>query len=214
MRPMLVAACAVTLTACSGPAADGDSRPLRDRGYELYTTEVPEAGFVLAFGIFDHEVISYACGADTARLAHSRWFCGRDDSGPMPGTLRIFRDDWVVDASLDGGGVLSGTLRQEGGEPIPFEAFRESSRSRSDLYVGGSIGPCATGVIVLDRGENSVPSVFGTYCEDGLFGQVTPVSPADWGADRLRVLASTPDGERMRAVDRIRFGDPLEDPGP
>jgi hypothetical protein len=189
-----------------------DPRPLHERPYELFVGRAPEADLTVALAVLDGEVIGYSCGGDATFATRSRWFCGPDGSGPGGVGLRIFRDDWVLEGTFSEDG-MSGTLLQVDREPIAFLAERQDERSRADLYVVDSVGECSTGVIALDPGPGREPEVTGASCVEGIYGQVTPIHPLDWGGDSLRIDLGVP-GSAVATASRVRFGDPNEDPGP
>jgi hypothetical protein len=197
----LIASLSVALLALPG-CAEESVAPV-DGGVISYAGVLEGSDAVAAVAISGDAVALYVCGGDTSYATRSRWYTGTRAGGQ------------VDVASTDGGTAhvdigdteLTGTITEPGAQPFAFRLDMMRAGGPGGLYFVVDSG-CRTGVVVLDHGAMTEPTVQGTWCSAAdIFAQVTPITPIDDSTREIDV-ETLPTDEVPSKKLVVSFADP------
>ncbi|HTJ80193.1 MAG TPA: hypothetical protein VL400_00680 [Polyangiaceae bacterium] len=188
----------LSLAAC----ADETVAPI-DGGVISFAGELEGSDAVAAVALSGDEVALYVCGGSTSYATRSRWYLGKSDAG----SAELASDDGGTAEVTVGDGEVSGTITEPGGEPFPFRLELMRASGPGGLYFVIDSG-CRTGVVVIDHGASSEPTVQGTWCSDqDIFAQVTPITPIDDTTREIQVKTIATDLAPTKKLV-VGFADP------
>ncbi len=168
-----IASLSVAWLALAG-CAEESVAPL-DGGVVSYAGALEGSDAVAAVAVSGDTVALYVCGGDTSYATRSRWYSG----------TRV--GDEADVASTDGGTAhvdfgdteITGTITEPGAQPFAFRLDMMRPGGPGGVYSVVDSG-CRTGVVVIDHGAMTEPTVQGTWCSSqDIFAQVTPITPVD-----------------------------------
>ena len=182
MRALVVGLCVGGgLFSCAGSTSTPGAAD--DASVYVGTASDDDGDVSVAFAVQGDRVVGYACADDVTREAYPGWFTGQ----ALPdGRFHLERDGWSFQGSTTGS-AAAGTIVEPDGAVLHWSSVRVKNPGLSGLYAVNDSG-CVTGVIVLDNGPSSSPTVRGAWCDaKSRVRQVCPTFPLQLDDGRLAV---------------------------